>query len=82
MTLFDVNDFEILSSAPEGGDPILWVNASFEGISEDYPVDCTTSFCLTPEDQERLGDAPISMNTMIDFIDDVHDQIDWEPVTD
>ena len=81
MTLFDVNDFEIIAPTPDGGDPILWVNASFEGIHEAWPVDCTTSFCLTREDEEILGAAP-SMNTMIDFIDAMHSQVDWEPVTD
>ena len=80
--LFDLNDYEILSPTPEGGGPILWVNASFEGIHEDWPVDCTTSIELTPEDTERLLVTPHTHEAMIDFVNDLAPLCDWEPVTD
>ena len=79
MNLFDVNEFHMSTS---DGVTTLWVNASFEGIHEGYPVDMTTTITLTPEDTERLADGANTMATMIDFIDDVHGQIDWERVTD
>ena len=78
MHLHEVNEFLI---AQTGNTRTLWVNASFEGIHEDYPVDCTANIELTPEDEQILGIKADKWDTMTDFVAEVYKQVDWERVT-